>query len=724
MRGFFRWMRRGLTLIFIGLAIYGIGWSLYTMTTGIYGEVEFRREQAQRDVYRRSTATALAPTVAAESEVLASYDISDQSSVDVVFDNGNVTEETVIETDEPTIVAVDPTEIPSEIPLEVVEPTDEPTNASTDEPPTIEVTPEDDNPDGVDAVTDEPATEEPTGEVNAGVIPTIEEPTDAPSDTPEPATDIPSDTPTDEPTDEPTAVAQVSPSDTATDIPEPTDTLTPTPTNSATPEPSATPFPTNTEPPTAFPTNTLPPTETYTPTDTLTPSITPTPTDTFTPTATNTATNTPLPTLVIEGTYVTPIFTPISQIEISAPLMENDPDIVNILLLGSDTTTSALGQTDVIIIVSINKKAETVAMWHLPRDLLVYIPGNTIDRINRAFPIGAQNGWPGGGPGLMKDTIRYNFGIEIDFYARVSFSDFQEIITQLGGLTISVDCPITDWRLIDPTTPRELYDSDDWELYWEQYTLGVGVHDLNPYMALWYARSRVTTNDFDRGRRQMDILRAMWHQARDQGLFSQVIDLYPQAIEIIDTDMKLEDMLEFVPLAVSLDLGDIERYNLTLGVHVDNWFTPDDGRAVLVPDWTAIRLLAQQFVTPPTTNRLTNSSTTIEIYDGTLYGLGWSQVAADRLAWEGFIPVIIEDRTVARHDVTLVYDYTGDTKGSSLSRIQKILRIGDGGVYPEPDPNREYDYRVVVGRNYNACIYTSSADEVEIPERPVDVSGN
>ncbi len=670
MRGFFRWLRRGLTLIFIGLVIYGIGWSLYTMTTGIYDEVEFRREQAQRDVYRRSTATVLAPTIAAESDVLASYDISARNDVDVVFEGNDLpTEENAV--DAPLTEVAD---APTEVVVDASASTDEPSGVSTN-------------------------------------------PTDEPSETPVP--------PSDTPTDAPTAVAQASPSNTATETAVPTDTKTPTPTDSETPTPTPSPFPTNTEPPTAFPTNTLPPTETYTPTDTLTPSITPTPSDTPTPSPTNTFTNTPPPTLVIEGTYVTPIYTPISEILINAPLVENDPNIVNILLLGSDTTGSALGQTDVIIIVSINKDAETVAMWHLPRDLLVYIPGNTVDRINRAFPIGAQNGWPGGGPGLLEDTIKYNFGIEIDFYARVDFSDFQEIIKQLGGLTISVDCPITDWRLIDPTTPYELYSNPDeavWSQYWEQYTMGVGVHDLSPYMALWYARSRVTTSDFDRGRRQMDVLRAMWRQAREQGLFSQVVDLYPQAIEIVDTDMELQDMLDFVPLAVSLDLGDIERYNLELNKHVYNWTTPDDGRAVLLPDWNAIRLLAQQFVTPPTENRLGNTATTIEIYDGTLYGLGWSQVAADRLAWDGFSPLIIEDRSVARHDVSVLYDYTGDTKDSAVKRIQQLLRIGDSNVYFEPNPDREYDYRVVVGRNYNACIYGSSADEVEIPERPGDLS--
>jgi hypothetical protein len=160
---------------------------------------------------------------------------------------------------------------------------------------------------------------------------------------------------------------------------------------------------------------------------------------------------------------------------------------------------------------------------------------------------------------------------------------------------------------------------------------------------------------------------------------------------------------------------------MQVGVHMENWTTPDDGRSVLLPNWDTILALAQDFVTPPTGLRLNREARPIEVYDGTLYGQGWGRVAADRLAWEGFAPVVQETRNIALHEVTLIYDFTGETKGSELSRIQEILRAGNSQVQIEPDPDRTFDYRVVVGRSYNACIYGSSADEVEIPDRPRDI---
>ncbi len=623
MRIVYRWLRRAMTAIFVIVTIAGAVYFAYSATLGIVDEIEFRREQKDRDGYRRQTATSVAPTIKAESLALVAH----QGGADTYSH------------DETTSPPLPTTEVPTATNTTTLLPSD------TVPPPTD--------------------TTAPTN-------------TPSPTDTPEPALMI----------QNPTAF----------------------PTNTAPP----TALPTNT----AFPTNTASPTDTATPTTTLTPTNTYTPTPTYTPSNTPTSTPTPRPTLVIEGTYTTPINTPITMIQMRAPLVEDDSNIINIALLGSDVG-STLARNDVTIVVSINKTAGTAAMWHIPRDLLVYIPGYTIDRINRTFQIGQQDGWPGGGPALLKEMFLYNFGIEIDYYARVDFNDFKAIIEELGNLTVSVDCPITDWRQIDEDMPiEEARTSID---YWEEYTLPVGVHELSPYMALWYARSRVTTNDLDRGRRQMDLLRAMWAQAKQNGLFDQILTLWPRATEIVDTDMDLDDVVELAPVALSLDLGNIERFSMRQGVHMDSWLTPDDGRSVFLPNWPAIHALTQEFVTPPSQNRLTRSTTSIEVHDGTLYGLGWGQVAVDRLAWEGFTPTLTEVLRT-RNDVTVLYDFTGETKGSELERIQEILRISDANIIVQPDPNRTFDYRVVIGRSYNSCIYGSSSDEVELPTIPPEVS--
>ncbi len=521
---------------------------------------------------------------------------------------------------------------------------------------------------------------------------------------------------------------EATPTETAlpTSTPEPTATPSPTDPPSATPEPpTVTLIPTNTPrvTMTAIPTNTprpsLTPTASDTPlpsatptaTATLTPSITPTPTATYTPTIE------PSPTYIIEGTYAVPLQTPIVELPERVPLMEDGDDIVNFLLLGSDTSGGGVGRTDVIILVSVNKVASSVAMWHVPRDLIVYIPNHTMERINLAYALGESSGYPGGGFGLMKETILYNFGIEIDHYARVDFDDFQRIVEELGGLEVSVDCAIRDWRLIDPELDPSLEES------WEQYTLPIGRQTLDPYMALWYVRSRVTTSDLDRGRRQMDTLRAMWYQARERGLFTQVTQLWPEAVQVVETDMTLTDVLTFVPLAVSLDISNIARYSGERGVHFIPFLTPDDGRDVVLPDREELLTLIEDFLTPPTSNRLGRGAIRVDVVDASLWNIGFDLVATDRLAWEGYAAHRVQDSSVVTRELTVIYDYTGQSKGSALEDLKRVLRVSDAQVISEPDPNRSVDFRVEIGRAYNACVYGNAEDEIDDgpPVTPVNV---
>ena len=545
-------------------------------------------------------------------------------------------------------------------------------------------------------------------------------------------------TPSPTETSEPTAVAQALPSETPSATATPTDTSTDTPTATVTPTeaptdtptmpPTHTPIPTNTPRPsiTPIPTNTPRPTWTPIPTNTPRPTLTPTPsaTPTLPPTATPTPTVAPpTATYVIEGTYAIPIETPVVPIPPAMPLLDTDPDVVNFALLGSDTSGGGVGHTDVIILVSVNKRAGSVAMWHLPRDLFVYIPNHTMERINLAYAIGESTGYPGGGFGLLRETIRYNFGVEIDHYARVDFDGFMRIIEELDGLEISVDCAITDWRLKSPELDPLVEDN------WERYTLPIGRQHLSPYMALWYARSRKTTNDLDRGRRQMDVLRAMWYQAREQGLLAQVTQLWPEMTQVVETDMQLTDVLAFVPLAVSLDPSGIARYSGVLGEHYQAFVTPDDGRQVSLPNREALIPLIQDFLTPPTANRLGRQAVTVEVVDASGYGRGFDLVAVDRLAWEGFAAFPSNVPTSDVRDLSVIYDYTGQSKSAVLADLQRVLRVGDEQVIVQPNPNRAVDFRVEIGRAYNSCVYGGAEDEIEagppIPTvTPVEGVGN
>jgi polyisoprenyl-teichoic acid--peptidoglycan teichoic acid transferase len=380
-------------------------------------------------------------------------------------------------------------------------------------------------------------------------------------------------------------------------------------------------------------------------------------------------------------------------------LDNNGYDIENFLLLGSDTSNPQnAGRTDVMVIVSVNQTAGTVSMLSIPRDLYVYIPGHRVYRINSAYGYGQQDGV--GGYELLAQTITYNLGIHIDHYARVDFVDFKNIVDALGGIDISVDCGIQDWRLKSPELDPTKADN------WEMFTLPIGVHHLGGDLALWYARSRRTSSDFDRGRRHQALLRALWHRIRGLNLIQQLSDVWPQVLDTVQTDIQLNDMLNLVPLALALDPTRIASYTFRPNIETKAWLSPE-GSEVLVPQRAAIHTLEQQMIEPPTAHQLVQENSRIEI-DNASGAPSLSQVAADRLAWEGFIPTIAGE-TPPFQQRTVIYDFTGQSKGGSLGRLQAALRVTSDNVIIQPDPNRTVDFQVVLGGSYYACTYNVQA---------------
>ena len=412
----------------------------------------------------------------------------------------------------------------------------------------------------------------------------------------------------------------------------------------------------------------------------------------------------PTATYPFDGTYTPPAQTPVFDVPPPVPPWPDvdDEALVNVLLLGSDSHDAYIRRTDVMILVSINTQTGTVAMWHIPRAVFVYIPNYTLDLINTVYVRG-ESDHPGGGFELLRETFRYNFGIELDHYARVNFEGFMALIEQLGGLPISVDCSIEDWRLKDPALDPADPDS------WEKYELPVGIHTLSPYMALWYARSRKTTSDLDRGRRQMDVLRAIWRQMRDRGLLTQVQDLWPFVRAYVDTDMSLDDVLALVPLGLSLDPAHIARYSGEIGTHYIDTYTPDNGREVLLPAREYLLPMIHNLLTPPTANRLGRAALSVDVYDAAWWGNGVEFVVADRLAWEGFA-VHPMGLGPTKRESTVIVDYTGQAKGSALGDLMRVLRVDAAHVTPQPDPNRVTDYRVEIGSAYNTCKYGYAED--------------
>ncbi|MDX2162525.1 MAG: LCP family protein [bacterium] len=407
----------------------------------------------------------------------------------------------------------------------------------------------------------------------------------------------------------------------------------------------------------------------------------------------------PLPTLWIYAEPPPANIVPPTAIPTAFPIIDRQYDLMNVLLLGSDgeITADGIRRTDTMIIVSINRDTGSVSLLSLPRDLFVYIPGWTMQRLNLAYIHGVQVGWSDGGFGLLRQTILYNLGINVHYYAMVDLEGFKAIVDAVGGIDIPVDCAIQDLPLIASEVPSAaIRVTDDGE-----YALPVGYYAMNGAEALWYARSRGNSSDFDRGRRQQQILRAVWRKARDSGLLNTLPSLWAESQAYIETNLTLEDLIPLIPLATSLNTNQIESYTFRRLYHTTPW-TPPDGSNVQLPNPQPVFELMTAFYTPATLSQIASEGARVHVYNGTTIP-NLDLVAADRLNWEGIGAVAMG--TAPQTDLvdSTVTDYTGRSKGSSLGEIATTLNVLPQNIEVEPSGSREADFVVVLGANYNSC---------------------
>lgn len=347
-----------------------------------------------------------------------------------------------------------------------------------------------------------------------------------------------------------------------------------------------------------------------------------------------------------------------------------------------------------MILVTINQSGPTASMISIPRDLFVYIPGGTMNRINTAVTQG--------GIDLLRRTILYNLGIPVHYYARIDFQGFMDVVDAMGGLEIPVGCKFHDWRLISPELDPQLEES------WAQFTLEPGVYHMDGDLALWYARSRLSTNDFYRGRRQQQLLRAILNQGIDLDMLGQVPTLWEAFKDNIETDIDLGRMLQLAAMAPAIRETGVSNHYLTLAV--DPWTVPDTGAYVQLPVWQGEGRMEEafrRFLLPPTLSRASHPPIYVEIINAT-GNPDMAVLAADNLAWYGFVPVITPDEVNAQlsdNTQTRLRYFGPNFKGSYDWLFSWIFSKGKSQIELVSDqPDYPYQYQAILGQDYVPCL--------------------
>jgi LCP family protein required for cell wall assembly len=358
-----------------------------------------------------------------------------------------------------------------------------------------------------------------------------------------------------------------------------------------------------------------------------------------------------------------------------SPLADFSSRYMNIILLGSDKREGeATWRTDTMIVVSVDTERKVVRLLSIPRDLWVNIPGHGNDRINTADMWGELSP-EGTGPELVKQTIEENLGISIHYYVRADFDGFVEIIDAIGGVDVDVECALTDIEL-EP-----------------------GIRHMDGELALLYARSRITTNDFDRSRRQRKLLMALWGKAKSTDIVTKIPALWQAMSGTFETDMPLGQVLSLGYLGVQLEPNYI--FSQSIGPwQVQNW-TTTEGYEVLLPLDDRIQELLEAFYGPIDFGFLQRvSETQIQVLNGTWQDEA-GRLAATNLGWMGFqvSQVSVADRQDYAQSRVIILNAEQDM----AELAAQTLDLLPSSLHNEPDPASQVNIRVILGADYDPC---------------------
>lgn len=247
---------------------------------------------------------------------------------------------------------------------------------------------------------------------------------------------------------------------------------------------------------------------------------------------------------VMEGSYE-PIEREDGKKKAAAAKADPKVDNTSILFIGVDDSEvrgyNSGARSDALLLATFNETSKSIKLVSIPRDSYVYIPEiGRNDKITHAHAYG--------GPKATIETVEELFDIPIDYYVKMNFNAFIDVIDALGGIEVEVPYALSEM------------DSQDRK---NAIYLEAGLQQLNGEEALALARTRKMDSDIERGKRQQEIVKAIIKK----GISVEGITKYADVIEAVGdnlaTDLTFNDVKSFFDYAVAGTSLEIETLNLT-----------------------------------------------------------------------------------------------------------------------------------------------------------------
>lgn len=271
---------------------------------------------------------------------------------------------------------------------------------------------------------------------------------------------------------------------------------------------------------------------------------------------------------------------------------------INILLLAMRGENVAGGGllADTIMVLSIHPKqgendSARASLVSIPRDFYVTVPGKSEQRkINAIYALGEERERGKGGMEDMRTVVSEITGLEIPYAATINFQGFTDLVNALGGIDVTLAEPFIESmqfhepQVCDPhvytvpTKPLQYqykyhtrkdgtrYVAAQYPLCYNSseecggnFTLPKGVNHLDGTKALCYVRSRYATSDFDRARRQQQVIQEIKTKALSVGTltdFSKISAMLDSLGNNASTNLEAWEMKRLFELYTQI--GDVK----------------------------------------------------------------------------------------------------------------------------------------------------------------------
>jgi|GEM_PF-4369973 len=238
----------------------------------------------------------------------------------------------------------------------------------------------------------------------------------------------------------------------------------------------------------------------------------------------------------------------------SKPSLRQSDGFTNVVLIGLDTRGGkGLKNTDTIVLASLDHASGKVLLLSFPRDLYVKYRNpkgaNVSYKINGIYALSGIEG--------LNGAISQITGKPIHYYAYINLTVFSESITALGGVSINLEKPFSDlFPCVELKEKRQGCATRKGGF--GRFQFPAGLNNFDAIDANIYARSRYASSDFDRARRQQNVISAILKQALSQSKplnerLATYINLYNIFRAQVLTDVQLQDLAGLFAIADQLN---------------------------------------------------------------------------------------------------------------------------------------------------------------------------